>query len=92
MSAKGFSQPGEAFWYCGFVVFVTFEFERDIALVVVFFHYAGDSGVIQIEGVPEAATIISFGLHEDGLRGALVELVIRVFEEISGIEQDLEPG
>ena len=56
-----------------------------------FAHNPGDAWIIQVEGVPETTSIVGLGVHKDGLRGALVELVVRVFEEVAGIEQDLHP-
>jgi len=58
---------------------------------IVLAHNTCDSGIIQIEGVPQAASIVGLCLHKDGVRGASVELFIRVFEEIAGVEKDPQP-
>ncbi len=89
--AEGFSQHGKTFGDGGFVVFIPLKFERDIAAEVVLAHNCRDARIIQIEGVPQAAAIVHLGVHKDGLRGALFELVVWVFEEIACVEQDLQP-
>jgi hypothetical protein len=86
---KSLSQQGKAFWYGGFVVFVALEFERDIAAEVVLSHNLGDARIVQIEFVPQAAAIISLGVHKDCVRSALFELVVWVFKKIAGVKQDL---
>jgi hypothetical protein len=55
-------------------------------------HNLCDARIIQVESVPQAAAIVHLGVHKDGVRGALFELVVWVLEEIAGVEQDFEPG
>ena len=88
---KSFSQQGQAFGQRRIVVFVAFEFERDIASEIVLSHDPGDTGIIQIECVPQAAAVVGLGLYENRLRGALFKLIIRIFEEVTRIEQNLKP-
>jgi len=90
--AEGVSQEGKTFGYSSLVVFISLEFERNVTAEVVLAHNPCDAGIIQIEGVPQAASIVHLGVHKDCVRGALVELVVWVFEEIAGVEQDLQPG
>jgi len=62
---KSSSQQGQALGKRRFVVFVSFEFERDVALVIVPSHNTGDARVVQVEPVPQAAAIVCLGVHED---------------------------
>lgn len=89
---KSLSQQGQALGNRRLVVFVSFEFERDVASEVMLLHNPGDARIIQIESVPKTAAIIGLGLHEDRLRGAHIEFVIWIFEKVTRIEQDLQPG
>jgi hypothetical protein len=54
-------------------------------------HDVGDAGIIEVEGVPGAAAEVGFGLEKDGAGGEEGELVVGVFEEVTGVEGDLEP-
>ena len=48
--------------------------------------------VVDVEGVPGAAAVVGLGLEEDGAMGEGGELLVLVFEEVAGVESDLEPG
>src|SRR5687768_11981447 len=65
---KCFAEPLEALGHGEQRVFLAFEFERDIAPVVVPLEDRRDSRIVEFEGIPQAATVIGFGLDENGLR------------------------
>ena len=69
----------------------SFEFQGNVTTVACCVHDAGDAGVVQVQSIPNAATLVGFGLEQYGLGGELGEAVVGVFEEVSGIEGDLEP-
>jgi len=86
-----FPEHFKALGDCGEGVFFSFEFERNVALVVCLFHDLGDAGVVKVEGVPAASAVVGFGLKEDGFGGQLLETRIGIFEKIAGVEGDLKP-
>jgi len=55
-------------------------------------HNTSDARIVQIESVPKSTAIVGLGLHENCLRCALFEFIVRIFEEVARIEQNLQPG
>src|SRR3984885_5994813 len=76
------SQEGQAFPQRGHRAFVAFEFERDVAAIIHFAKDGGDSLVVEVERVINAAAVIRLGLHEGRPRGQLRQLFVRLFEKI----------
>jgi hypothetical protein len=75
----------------GVGVFAPLHFEGDIAGVTGIPKEAGDSGVIEVQGVPLSSALIGFGLDEDGFRGDLREFVVGIFKEVAGIHEGAQP-
>ena len=75
---EGLAEEFQAFRDGGLVFLLSFEFE----------HEAGDAVIVEVEGVPEAAAVVGFGLHEDGVRGALFEFFVGILKEVSGIQEN----
>src|SRR5437764_140678 len=48
--------------------------------------------LIEVERVPQAAAVVGLGLHQRGLGGEHFEFVVRVLEEVAGVERDHQPG
>lgn len=90
--AEGIGEKAERLWDGGEGGFFSFEFEGDVAAVVGVVHDFGDARVIEVEGIPGAVAEVCFGLEENGLWGEEGELVVWVFEEVTGVEGDFEPG
>src|SRR6266498_4140947 len=73
-------------------VFFAFHLERHVTGVIHSGENLRDALVIKFERVPFAATVVSFGLNENGLRRDPFKFRIRVLQEISGVHQHAEPG
>ena len=86
-----FAQKSEAFGDTFGGVFFSFEFEGDPTGVVHMGENGRDAGIVDVERVPATTAEVGFGLDERGAWGDFFELRIHVVEEVSGIENGLEP-
>src|SRR5262249_41081453 len=92
VAAERLAEHGQALGKRRPPVLLALELQRDIAAVLLCPQNRRDALVVQIQRVPDPTPVVCLRLHECRQRCDLLQLVVRVFEEVAGVHQHAQPG
>ena len=82
------TQDLEGLWDGSERVFLALKLKGNISLEAGGLHDPGNTGIVEIEGIPASAAKVGFALHQDRPVCQLRQSLVGIFKEITGVQRD----